>query len=141
MLAKLIRKLKGSRLSPGERLLKWCELGADSDGTLLVRPRRARLKVSDFLLLADRLHRTRRESLDMICFDFSNVTKLTGPWGVHFAILLHLAQDFGGRVRMVGLRGQSAALAWVLGRSPAVKSLLSEDPMSSDTFVEESTSR
>ena len=46
-----------------------------------------------------------------VVFDFSGVTRLGGPWGCHFAMLMVFARDRDLTVLLDGLAGQPRALA------------------------------
>ena len=61
----------------------------------------------------------------VIRFDFSRVTELVGPWGIHFAILIRLEHLIGVPVTVSGLTGQPADMARLFRSSPKVRALLS----------------
>ena len=124
MLNELIRLLTGRDREPEDNLLERAELIVNANGTLTVRPRSARLGVRDLQQVVDRLQEAGCRSFDLVHFDLSRVEELVGPWGAHFAMLIRLAQGVRGKVRMTGLQGQPASLAWLFRYSREVRALL-----------------
>jgi hypothetical protein len=123
MLTRLGTKAGGTPSDPGERLLEWSELIVDLQGNLTIRPRMPRLPLSNLVEAAERLIACRPASFACVRFDLSMVEELEGPWGSHFAVLIHLAQILPCRVQMERLHAQPAALAWVFRSSPDVRRL------------------
>lgn len=120
------RRLTG-RVSTGSvrmGLIRQFELEADTGGTLTIRPLTAHLTHEDLQAVIENVHQAASASFQNICFDFSKVTQLVGPWGVHFALLIYLARGLSACVSLNGLRGQPAALARLFRASPAVRALV-----------------
>ncbi len=124
MFAEFIKLLTGWNREDEVNVFEGTESIADSAGTLTVRPQSSRLEASGFQRVVKRLAEAKCASFDMVCFDFSRVEELAGPWGVHFALLIGLGDDLRGRIRVLGLHGQPAALAWVFRQSHQVRPLL-----------------
>ena len=118
----LIKMLTGRE--PEADLLENAELIGNANGTLTIRPRFARLEVRDLQHVVDRLQEAGCDAVDLIRFDLSRVKELVGPWGTHFAMLIKLGQGVRGKVRMTGLQGQPASMAWVFRHSREVRALL-----------------
>ena len=100
------------------------EMVADTEGKLTIRPLLARLSCYELQNMVDKLREGALESISRICFDFSIVRELTGPWGSHFAILIRLANEVDAPVHLIGLYSQPTALAWLFRRSPQLRLLL-----------------
>ncbi len=100
------------------------ELATRACGTLIIRPVTASLDVEDFRMVIRQVRDANSRSFSRIEFDFSRVQELVGPWGVHFAMLLQLAEQLNLPVFLSGLHGQPAALAWIFRNSPEVRALL-----------------
>ena len=64
--------------------------------------------------------------LSRILFDFSKVTELSGPWSIHFGLLIRLSREIAACVSVIGLRGQPASAAWVYRHSPDMRVLLNQ---------------
>ena len=124
MFDRLITMLTGRDSEPEVNVLERAELIADANGILTVRLRFARLGVRDFQQVVDRLQEAGCEAFDLIRFDLSRVKELVGPWGAHFAMLIRLGRDVRGKIRMTGLHGQAASVAWLFRNSREVCSLL-----------------
>ncbi len=125
MLRRILKHLTGAGDAAQDRLTEQFELVADVGGTLTVNPRRGRLGITELHDLAERLLESGGAVFRWICFDFSHVDELVGPWGGHFAVLIRLDRGLGGKVSMSGLHHQPAAVAWLFRHSPEIGALLS----------------
>lgn len=100
------------------------ELVIGADGTLSIRPLMSRLSFEELQDVIDQLRNDGLPAVSRIRFDFSKITELVGPWGLHFAILIRFANEIDIPVEVIGLHGQPAALAWLFRRSPQIRLLL-----------------
>ena len=114
------------RANPNVGLIDGVELVAQAEGTLVVRPVLAILGIEQFQHMLFRIEDAKPRSFDRIHFDFSAVRELAGPWGAHFAMLIHFAMTLDVRVSLDGLQRQPAAIARLFRRCPQIRALLSQ---------------
>lgn len=124
MIKRILKWLGDGEPMPAAYVFTQTELEVGESSNLVIRTLGAGLGVSDLQRVADRVREAGCEPFVAIRFDLSRVEQLVGPWGAHFAVLIRLAEDVGRKVRLIGLHGQPASVAWLFRHSPAVRDLI-----------------
>ncbi|NOX58936.1 MAG: hypothetical protein GXP29_08780 [Planctomycetes bacterium] len=120
MLKTLLTRRMRQRAS---RLLELCELTCPDSTGVVLQPRTEILQLRDLLDIINALDEAEMSRLKYVAFDFSRVSELSGPWGVHFALLISLSRRLKTRVIATSLRGQPASVARLFSKSPDVQAL------------------
>ena len=107
----------------GVELIQGAEVLASVDGLLVVRLLAGTLEADVLQKVVQQLEDASPRLFTRMYFDFSQVVELAGPWGVHFAILIHLARQVESRVSLGELHGQPEALAWLFRHSAELRAL------------------
>lgn len=91
---------------------------------LVIRPKERHLRWTSLEEASNYIIDNRLRGYCVVRFDFSRVTELIGPWGIHFAMLIWLEHRIGVPVRISGLSGQPADMARLFCHSPNVRALI-----------------
>ncbi len=105
------------------RLLELCEVACPEPGGITITPRVRTLGLRDMLDMFAALDEAAMSELKYVAFDFSEVEEFTGPWGVHFAMLIHLSRRLSCRVLATSLHGQPAKVARLFRQSEDIRTL------------------
>jgi len=132
MLAYLAKLLSSEQADPEWALTSAFELVTQTGGTLVIRPGQASLQVEQLQALLHDVLEAEPQAFKRIHFDLSNVQKLAGPWGAHFAMLIQLARMLNLPVSVGGLHRQPAAMVWLFKDSPEVRALLKHNSSDQD---------
>jgi hypothetical protein len=103
------------------------QLAITDPGVLTVKPTSTRLRARNMLDFRERLRNDGPDDFQEIRFDFSSVEEFTGPWAIHFAVLIDLLRKSHGRVFVTGLRSKPARMAWLLRHSQEIRELFADD--------------
>ncbi len=126
MFAWPMRRARSKDTQRDDWLIDRFEFVMEAPGTLIIRPKGSTLDRAGLQQVCQRILETKGLHLSRIQFDFSMVTEFSGPWSIHFGLLIRLSRAVAPRVSVTGLRGQPASAAWVYRRSPAMRALLDE---------------
>jgi hypothetical protein len=76
-----------------------------------------------------------------VVFDLAEVDELCGPWGSHFALLVHWMkkQAAGISVGITGLHGQPLGVAWIFRQSWVLRQLLAASIATKEASTNETT--
>ena len=110
-------------LNRAARLLELCEVACPEPGGITIQPRVRSLGMRDMLDMIAALDEGAMANLKYVAFDFSQVEEFTGPWGVHFAMLINLSRRLNCRVIATSLHGQPAKVARLFRQSEDMQAL------------------
>ncbi|HNO78528.1 MAG TPA: hypothetical protein PKN33_10755 [Phycisphaerae bacterium] len=105
------------------RLLELCEFACPEPGGITIQPKVHSLGLRDMLDMIAALDERAMANLKYLAFDFSQVEEFTGPWGVHFALLINLSKRLNCRVLATSLHGQPAKVARLFRQSEDIRAL------------------
>jgi hypothetical protein len=105
------------------RLLKLCEFACPEPGGITIQPQVRSLGLREMLDMIAALDESAMSNLKYLAFDFSQVEEFTGPWGVHFAMLINLSRRLKCRVLATSLHGQPAKVARLFRQSQDIRAL------------------
>jgi hypothetical protein len=107
--------------------------------TLTVRFSTQRLVITELQSRIDELKVSFSGETCRVVFDLAEVNELCGPWGSHFALLVHWAQEQAARVSvsMIGLHGQPLGVAWIFRQSCVLRQLLAASIVTKEASTDE----